>query len=258
MDSPYRHVTARERPEIRALSTEVASAVWPRFMLHDPIADRLWHHLYEAWPDYQFAVLDEDRVVALGNSVPLRWDQAWAELPEEGWDWVFTKAVDDLRAGCAPDLVSALQIMVLPEHQGGGLSEKAVRAMKRIAAQHGCADLIVPLRPTRKCEFPLEEMEQYVARRDDKGLPFDPWLRVHVRLGAEIVKICHRSMEIRGTIEEWTNWTGRTFLESGRHVVPGALAPVDVNVEANLAVYVEPNVWLRHSTDTPRDGENPS
>lgn len=36
------------------------------------------------------------------------------------------------------------------------------------------------------------------------------------------------------------------FPESGRYVVPGALVPVELEVERDRGRYVEPHLWLRH------------
>ena len=53
-------------------------------------------------------------------------------------------------------------------------------------------------------------------------------------------------MTIVGTIAEWSRWTGALFETSGETEVAGALAPVLVSLEQNHAVYVGPNVWVRH------------
>jgi hypothetical protein len=53
-------------------------------------------------------------------------------------------------------------------------------------------------------------------------------------------------MTIPGTLEQWRSWTGLPFAESGDVEVPSALVPVHVDVEADHAVYVEPNVWVHH------------
>lgn len=246
MDSMFRIVTARELPELATLSDSIAEEVWPRFMLNDPVAAQFWHYLYQLWPDYQFGLYQADRLVAVGNSVPLHWDRALAELPEEGWDWILPKAVHDYNTAQSPNLQAAIQIMIPKELQGKGLSTHAVAFMKRLGMDHGHANLIVPTRPTRKCQYPHASMDEYVTWRDERDLPFDPWLRVHVRLGAQIVKVCHRSMQIKGTLEQWNQWTGIAFTAGGPHVVPGALVPVQVDVEKATAAYSEPNVWLCH------------
>ena len=89
-------------------------------------------------------------------------------------------------------------------------------------------------------------MRDYVDMKRDDGLPVDAWLRTHVAAGGSIVKVAPYSMTIAGTIADWSQWTGRTFERSGEAEVEGALAPVLVSLEQNCAVYVEPNVWVRH------------
>ncbi len=39
------------------------------------------------------------------------------------------------------------------------------------------------------------------------------------------------------------------FPESGTYSVPGALRPIEIDVEADRGVYVEPNVWMHHKLD---------
>ena len=69
---------------------------------------------------------------------------------------------------------------------------------------------------------------------------------MHVRAGGTIESVAKRSMVIPGTLDEWREWTGLAFDASGPVEVPGALAPVLCDVERGTAVYVEPNVWVRH------------
>jgi hypothetical protein len=71
-------------------------------------------------------------------------------------------------------------------------------------------------------------------------------LRTHERFGGAIVKVARRSMVIPGTVADWEKWTGMLFPESGPYVVPGALVPVEIDVEHDEGVYVEPNVWMHH------------
>jgi hypothetical protein len=77
-------------------------------------------------------------------------------------------------------------------------------------------------------------------------MPFDPWLRVHVRQGGSIVKACHRAMQVTGTIAEWEAWTGMRFPDAGEYIVPGALTPVQIDPDQNRGTYTEPNVWVLH------------
>ena len=54
-------------------------------------------------------------------------------------------------------------------------------------------------------------------------------------------------MTITGSLAQWREWTGEPFDRSGPVVVDRALVPVIVDVECDLAVYVEPNVWVSHA-----------
>jgi hypothetical protein len=106
--------------------------------------------------------------------------------------------------------------------------------------------MFAPVRPTVKALEPLTPMAEYIARTREDGLPTDPWLRVHIRAGGRIEKVAPTSMVVPGTIADWRRWTGMEFAASGPTVVPGALVPVHVSLEHDHAVYVEPNVWVRH------------
>ena len=55
-----------------------------------------------------------------------------------------------------------------------------------------------------------------------------------------------RSMEVRGSLREWTKWTGMDFLGDGGYVLPGALVPVVVDGGSNEGSYVEPEIWVLH------------
>ena len=184
--------------------------------------------------------------MAIANSIPLVWEGRPEDLPDEGWDWALRRGIDNFREGNRPNILCALQIVVFSEHRGQQLSGGVVKAMKRIGREAGLKGMIAPVRPNRKAEFPLESMETYITRTGPDGLPFDPWLRVHCRLGASIIKPCPKAMYISGTVAEWTAWTGRVFEKTGHYEIPGALVPVKIDIEKDTGVYVEPNVWVYH------------
>jgi len=243
----YTVITAADCPDLRERADEVTIPAWPEFMLHDP-ASRRWNELYERFPLFQFVLVDpqDDAIVAVGNSLPLFWEGEPSDLPDTGWDWAIAQGLSDHAEGRRPNTECALQIVVSQDHRGKGISSEAVRTMKAIGQAQGLRQLIVPARPTLKSRCPLTPTDRYISWEDDAGLPFDPWLRVHARLGGRMAKVCPRSMRITGTIADWEQWTGMEFPESGAYVVPGALAPVDIDRAADLGVYVEPNVWVAH------------
>jgi len=247
--SRYQMIAPNDIKDYRNLANDIAFASWPEFMLHDPIADDNWHDLFDRFNDYQFAMLDTEtnRMAAMGNSLPFHWDEDLSALLEGGWDWVFLKAIEDHKNGVQPNIQSAIQIAIHPEYQGRGLSAKMIQAMRAIGLSKGFKCLVAPVRPNEKSKYPLTSIDNYIEWKTDEGLPFDAWLRVHVRAGAKIIKPCHEAMIIRGTRAEWEEWTKLKFPESGRFVIPGALNPIEMNLEADEGVYIEPNVWMVHS-----------
>jgi hypothetical protein len=89
-------------------------------------------------------------------------------------------------------------------------------------------------------------MENYIQWKNDDQLPFDSWIRIHHLLGAQIVRVCPKALQISGTVADWESWTKMRFPESGRYIVPGALVPVEIDCEHNQGIYIEPNVWMHH------------
>jgi hypothetical protein len=147
----------------------------------------------------------------------------------------------------------ALEIAVVPGLQLRNLSALTLQALKDHARAEGFGDLLAPVRPSLKHTAATLSMADYAARTRPDGLPEDPWLRVHVRSGGEIVKICPVSMTVSGSLAQWRDWTGLPFDTSGPVAVPGALTPVAADVEHDHAVYIEPNVWVRHRLSVPTD-----
>lgn len=252
MDSPhFRLISPDDLEDYRDQAGEIAEASWLEFMLHDSVADENWHELFDRFSEYQFALLDteKNRMAAMGNSLPFCWDHPLEDLPEGGWDWVFMKAIEDHEAGREPNIQSAIQIAIHPEYQNQRLSSIMVKAMRGIAKSKGFENLVAPVRPSQKSRYPLTSIDDYIRWTNEEGLPFDAWLRVHARLGARILKPCHEAMTIRGTRAEWEQWTGLKFPQSGEYCVPGALKPIQIDLERDLGAYIEPNVWMVHEIE---------
>lgn len=178
--------------------------------------------------------------------MPFRWDGTAADLPDD-----IAGIMARAATGAAPTALSALAALVDPKHRGRGLSASVIRAMADRARAAGLADLVAPVRPTLKSSYPLASMDRYVAWMDDDGLPFDPWLRVHARLGATMVRVIPIALVIEGTVAAWEEWTEMKLPDSGAYVVPGALQPVVVDRGSDRARYEDPNVWMRHDLEGP-------
>jgi GNAT superfamily N-acetyltransferase len=239
--------TYAERPEYIP-DAFVMPDTWPDFMRHDEVAAALLGRVIETFPHLNLVATAGGEKVARAMATPfaLHTDRRKGELPAAGWDRVLVWAFHDLANHAEPDTVSALEITVHREHLGTGLSHRMLAALRDAAAAAGFGELVAPVRPNGKHRHPRLPMAEYVELTREDGLPADAWIRTHVRAGAVVDAVAPTSMVITGTLEEWREWTGLPFDAPGEVVVPGALVPVHCVPEHDYAVYVEPNVWLRH------------
>ncbi len=236
-----------DRPDLAETAWGMPDS-WPTFMTHDPIASLYYRpEVVERFADFTLVCQDESgSVVGKAHSIPL-YVSAGGGLSDDGWDGAVLRGIRDRMTAVVPNTVCALEIAVTPEMQGHGLSSVLLTGLRENAGRLGFDELIAPVRPNGKTD-PRESMSSYAAGRRQDGLPADPWLRVHVRAGGTIAGVAPRSMVIPGTLEDWRTWTGLPFDQSGPVDVPGALAPVLCDARQGTAVYVEPNVWVRHRT----------
>lgn len=240
-------VSLAERPELWRPMNELNGSVWPEFMLHDPVAGEHWDRLLDPFAAFQAALFDPaGELVAAGNGAPLAWDGTDDGLPD-GWEAQFLRSVEGFDSGVLPDTLGAIQVTVRPDRQGGGLSGVMLGAMRANARLHGYRALIACVRPTAKERYPLIPIERYARWTREDGLPFDPWLRVHVRLGGRIVRASPASMRYDAPLDSWREWTGMVFPESGEYLPQGAAAPVVADVETGRATYEDPNEWVVHA-----------
>ena len=238
--------TRAERPGSQPHAASFREKLWPEFLYHDPILERLFGRVIEEDPELQFYAWDDKReeVVAVGMAVPAFWDGDPESLPDRGIDAIVEARFAE--GSPEPNVLCALQILIAPEFRAQGLSGRMIQRMAEIGCDHGLDTLIAPVRPNLKHRYPLTPMERYIAWRRPDGTHLDPWLRTHERLGAEIAKVAPESSRIPGTVAEWEEWAELTFPETGAYVVPGALSPVEIDRERDEGLYVEPNVWMVH------------
>ncbi|NRS47241.1 GNAT family N-acetyltransferase [Brevibacillus sp. HB2.2] len=242
----YNIYTFAQRSDLDDQADVLIEASWSAFMLNDEVANEYYNHLYDWFSPYQFMLTDEaDEVMAVGNAIPFYWDGTVEGLPK-GWDDVFLQGIEDYRQEKQPNALSALSISIDPRYRGLGLSKQMVTAMKDIAKENGLAYLVAPVRPSLKHKYPLTPMDKYVQWKTADDAPFDPWVRTHWKLGATIMQVAPESMLIRGSLTDWESWTGMKFPESGSYIIPDALVPVQVDVEKDEVVYIEPNIWMQH------------
>jgi hypothetical protein len=241
--SPIDVVTAAERPDLWEQSRSLFDDVWPEYNNHGNHTSSYFGILIPHHAHLQVLLFDTslDRLVARGRSIPLRWDGTLDDLPR-GIDAAGKRAVTDTGPVTA---LCALAAEVASDKQGSGLSRLVLESMTVAARHAGLAPLIAPVRPSWKDRYPLTPIERYATWTRPDGLPFDPWLRVHARMGATILRTEPESLQIEAPVADWEQWTEMTFPDDGTYVFPAGLAPL--HVLDGTGSYWEPNVWMLHA-----------
>jgi GNAT superfamily N-acetyltransferase len=237
--------TAAERPDLWTRSHEEFRTVWPEYNQHGDVSGQYFSVLVPRFAHLQILLYEREteRVVARGRTIPFRWDETLGDLPT-GIDTVGLRAIrDDVR----PTALSALAAEVAPDHQGRGLSGRIIQAMADSARHEKLAPLLAPVRPSWEDRYPLIDIDRYATWQRDDGLPFDPWMRVHARLGGTVLRPEPHSMRITAPVVDWEAWTGLAFPDDGSYVFPEGLAALTVT-DGN-GQYWEPNVWMLHTVE---------
>lgn len=236
--------TAAERPDLwdAVREGQLFRDVWPEYNQHGNLTPRYFGQLIPRFAHLQVLFVDErsQQVAARGRAISFRWDGRLEDLPD-GIDAVGLRGVDDPGR---PTAMSALAAEVAHDYQGIGLSGLLVQAMATIARDAGLAPLVAPIRPSWKDRYPLIPIERYATWKRPDGLPFDPWLRLHHRLGGRVLRSEPRSMHITAPVADWEAWTMMTFPDDGSYVFPGGLA--SLAVAGGVGDYWEPNIWVLH------------
>jgi GNAT superfamily N-acetyltransferase len=250
-------VTLAQHPELAGQAFDIPYAAGSPVFMQGDLAALLVNsaRLASRWPEYTIAVLDTGGApVARGVSVPFAGGRDGRDsYPAAGWDQIAVWVAEDAMDEVTPDTVCALEIAVHPDHQRRGLSATTLAALRDNARRLGFTRLVAPVRPPAKADEPALAMTDYMRRTRADGLPDDPWLRVHVRHGGQLVTVAPCSGAVQAPLQQWRAWTGLAFDHDGEVIVPGALAPVLVSTRHDIGAYVEPNVWVLHDlTDSDR------
>ena len=134
----------------------------------------------------------QSSLVAHGVTTRIRWDGDTQSLPR-GWTGSvrqsYEKSVLDSEA---PNTLIGLFIFAETAYREHGWAAEVADVMKRLATESKLHSLIIPLRlPTRyewqNARLPYEE---FALQKREDGQFQDHWLRMHVRLGAEVIGVC--------------------------------------------------------------------
>ena len=218
--------------------------VWPDFIR---MPDETVSKIYSLFPDFQISLVNSDNeVIGIANALPLHWNSALQALPAEGVSWAIHTGILEHENRHLANTLCAISITVEKSYRNKGISKRLLEHLKHISSTKKFSKMIVPVRPNLKNVYPLSSIDDYIHWKNKEGVIFDPWLRTHIQLGAEIIGVCHDSARVIASIDQWEQWTGIAFPSEGEYVIKNGLTPLQIDVKNNRGTYIEPNIWVAY------------
>ena len=126
-----------DRPDLTPSVRRIGGEVWEEYLGQSRAIRAFWPRLYDDFSAYQLALCNpEGVVVAVAHAIPFRWDGSLDDLPA-GVDDVLARGFREQREGVSANTLSALAIAVGLEHRRQGHSQRAVLALRDVAAKAG-------------------------------------------------------------------------------------------------------------------------
>src|SRR5699024_4216128 len=144
----------------------------------------------------------------------IQWNGEVTDLPS-GYTDSLVRSVKGYENQITPNTFVICAGIVNPKFSGKGLAGKLIQEFKELATKSGLPNVIAPIRPTLKHKYPLTPINTYAQWVRSDGLPLDPWLRTHVRVGGKIVCVAPHSQIMTGTVEQWEEWSKMKLPSTG-------------------------------------------
>jgi hypothetical protein len=161
-------------------------------------------------------------------------------------------AVAAAAAVLAPNCLVGLFINADKAFRKHGWAAQVTQAMKRLAKDCGLTHLIIPLRLTTRYEHQNAKMpyEEFALLKRDDGEYRDHWLRMHTRLGAEVIGISavsHQHAMHPEDLDEQVHCGKKE--QTGEYLIRwnDEYYNIFVDVEREYAIMNQGCVWVRHA-----------
>jgi len=219
---------------------------FPEFIIGDKEVGKYIARVRESFRECDLILTDDhDQLAATGWGVPITWSGEASELPSSFAD-VLRQSIEVHHGSSLANTFVICGAVVHPLLKGSGAAASLIGALCDTAAAHHFDNVVAPVRPTLKHLYPLLDIDAYAAWVRDDGMPWDPWLRLHVRIGGRVISLAREAQTMTDTVSRWEEWTGLEIPVSGDYIIPKGMAPLRIDKDADLGTYVEPNIWVRH------------
>lgn len=238
----------------------LTNKVWPFYLTEKPDIEvtvpyqSFQYQRYQEQRFFSWGIRERHskQLVAFVSSRCLYSEKEQIVFPQGGWQWSLQAAFEDEQV----NTLCLTSVTVDPQYRAIGLAKALVNSAKQQARYLGFHTVLVPVRPTNKVNYPNISMQKYIdgvvnvrAKGKEKGdlFPKDPWVTLHYRLGGTLLNICDQSMVITASVNWWATRLNVSFKGLKQVNIPFGLVPLEVQHERHLAIYTEPNIWMKYT-----------
>lgn len=234
----FTHTNLKDAQEFKELLHTAFKDSKPRFLLKSNI--KSWDSYYTKYQENVSLFIKDEYLIGAAFTAPLCWDNKSSSLPQS-IEEILT--LSDAKSESAKTL-AITDFFITKDFQKQAVGIELLKAVFNSAINQQYDKIIVPVRPTFKCNYPLQSMESYTSWKRSDGYYVDPCMRIFQRLNSKIIKLTSGIVFVNLTVSEWEKETDMIFPESGRFIVKDALQPVMIDTKSNLGFYMEPCVWM--------------
>jgi len=191
------------------------------------------------------------RLVAHGITTKIAWDQD-KETLSGGWQGVVRSSyLHSHIEQKKPDTLVGLFIFVEDDFRQQGWANDVILEMRSLAQEKGLRALIIPLRPPLcyKKEYASMPMAEFAGLKREDGYPLDHWVRLHIRLGARILKASETSHQHVMALQDFYDQFSQDVLpDSGDVLIErnGEWYNVFVDRKRDFVLINQGCVWVQH------------
>ncbi|NLI09792.1 MAG: hypothetical protein GX447_03425 [Elusimicrobia bacterium] len=231
------------KPEYERKARDLNKKGWPKYLLNWECPG--WDEIFIYFKKYQVIISEKGELSAAGFTVPLFYQGDLNKIEDDISVLILT-ALAQNREKVKPNILLAISAVVDEKNKGKGLSSILLKEMKNKAVSEKIKSVILPTRPILKHKYPLIPIEEYCLWKNEKGEAFDPWTRLHFKMGGKIIKTSQSCISIKGSSAQWKEWTELEIPYSGSYIIPGGLSPMRYEKSSDIGIYNMPCVWMEY------------
>jgi hypothetical protein len=194
---------------------------------------------------------EDSQLIAHGVMTNICWNKQSTDLPE-GWQGAVRRSYENMQNKIKKNALVGLYIRVEEQFKQHGYAEKIINTMKNFASEQRYDSLIIPLRLPQRYTLSYAKMKylKFINLKRKDGQYVDHWLRIHTRLGGNIIGTCLTSHQHAMNLGDFlTQFNTKKIRFSGYYLSErqGLWYNVYVDTKRKIALINQECTWVNHA-----------